>query len=756
MSRFSNILFLSVSLIALALSPPAFGQFEDVGTKIDLGEFGDFGDVLGSRPSYGDPLEIESFIVPAQGQEPAQLVIRANIATGWNIYSLTQKSGGPPKTEITLNDSDKFELINGFVPQEKPKVSVKQDVWPDLEVEEHFGVVTWTAPIRFSEGVEPASIAISGELTKGQVCHPKKGCLGFGIALEPKFTAELATEEQIASIRPAAKPAFGEIGEYDDARNNLSIRGYVEPQVVKPGETAKLHLTVEMEPGWHIYEREDAVESGRPTLIPLVNTSGLEPRAPVVDGEVIEKDGLRYHEETTTWTIEFPIKKTTAEGDYPIEGHIAYLSCSDKTCLSPSAVKFTANIQVGDKKIGGQSAVAFTKSSYGVANQANASRIAWAEASPADSMKTDSVAGNKPDDFWGYVFSRFGFREVDNGKWGCFPGGDAPSAKPLWNMTFSRGQLIFLSIVLCFLASFAAGLVLNVMPCVLPVIGLKIMSFAQQGGESRGKVFALNVWYSLGLLSVFLAIAAFAASLHMLGKTLAWGEHLGDPRFAVPLLGLVFVLGLSMFGVWEIPIPGFASSGRTTELASKEGPAGAFFKGVLTTILATPCGGPFIGLAVGIAVIAPIWLNFSIFASMALGMASPYLIIGAFPQLVGFIPKPGPWMEAFKQFMGFLLMGTAVWILSFLSESYVVSSLAMLVGFGVVCWIFGRTAVTASGATKAKRYATALAVGVLSVFMYTWLLPTPDILPWEKFTRSTLDQRIEQGHVVLVDFTADW
>jgi suppressor for copper-sensitivity B len=232
-------------------------------------------------------------------------------------------------------------------------------------------------------------------------------------------------------------------------------------------------------------------------------------------------------------------------------------------------------------------------------------------------------------DFWAVTFERLGFRETD-GQW---------THVRMPTVALNAYVLTALAVAMALLVSFLGGLILNIMPCVLPVIGLKLMAFVQQAGEDRWRIFSLNVWYSLGMWLVFLIFATVAAVLHLLGQTFAWGEHLGDPAFSIPLLLLVFTLGLSMFGVWEIPDPGFVGSGKANELAMKEGPAGAFFKGVLTTILATPCSGPFIGVAVGIAVIAPIWLNFAMFTAMALGMASPYLIIGAFPRLINGCPS---------------------------------------------------------------------------------------------------------------------
>ena len=179
------------------------------------------------------------------------------------------------------------------------------------------------------------------------------------------------------------------------------------------------------------------------------------------------------------------------------------------------------------------------------------------------------------------------------------PGVDLPNPAATAPSTFDpkvlkiaeNDQLRQTSMGLNILMGFLGGLILNLMPCVLPVIGLKILSFLEQSGHSRRHALVLNVWYSLGLLSVFLVLATLAVTLGF-----GWGQLFGYNGFNVTLAAIVFAMGLSYLGVWEVPIPGFVGRGKTVELAEKEGFAGAFSKGVLTTILATPCSAPFLAL----------------------------------------------------------------------------------------------------------------------------------------------------------------
>jgi len=497
-------------------------------------------------------------------------------------------------------------------------------------------------------------------------------------------------------------------------------------------QPASLNVTATMAEGWHLYSLTQPEGGAMRTTIDLDRSSDykklgdFKPNRPphVIAPETTTNPfpvPLEEHHETVTFFAPIRIARGVDPKGLTIAGELKGQVCREGSCI-PFDMKFEATFAEGSAPPAGAPRFEATLAEGG-APPAGAPRI----------------------DFWAELFKKLEFRESEEG-WshGWFPGAYmGPTA------------LKITAVALALILGFLAGLILNVMPCVLPVIGLKLMSFISQAGESRWRIFSLNVWYSLGMWAVFMVFAAVAAVLHLLGETFAWGEHLGDPRFSVPLLCLVYVLGLSMFGVWEIPIPGFMGSRAVNDLADKEGPAGAFSKGILTTVLATPCSGPFIGVAVGIAVIAPVWLNFAVFTSMAFGMAFPYLVVGAFPELIKLLPKPGSWMETLKQFMGFVLMGTAVWIVYFLEDRFVVPVLAMLVVLGVACWIVGLTSFTATFQQRLRSWGCAgifVGAGILLLFL---LLPAPG-LPWEPYSPDVLQDYREQGHTVLVDFTADW
>lgn len=319
--------------------------------------------------------------------------------------------------------------------------------------------------------------------------------------------------------------------------------------------------------------------------------------------------------------------------------------------------------------------------------------------------------------------------------------------------------------------AFVAGFILNFMPCVLPVIGLKVMSFVQQAGESRSRVLTLNIFFVLGLLTVFMLLACLSAFLGY-----GWGQLFQSPKFSIAMVCIVFVFALSMLGIWELPSPSFAGRGSAVDLAEKEGVSGAFFKGVLTTLLATPCTGPMLAPALGWAVKQPKPIIFGSFLFMGLGMGIPYILFALSPRLMSLLPKPGAWMDTFKQVMGFVLLGTVVWLFYGMSSAYVVPTIALIFTLWAACWAIGRVPITASSQTKSVNYLGALAfAAIVGYFSFVSLISEPATFAgndgkrfvsaadvdfdgeWPVYTkREDIDHFIDNGVPVFVDFTAKW
>ena len=301
------------------------------------------------------------------------------------------------------------------------------------------------------------------------------------------------------------------------------------------------------------------------------------------------------------------------------------------------------------------------------------------------------------------------------------------------------------------------GLILNLMPCVFPVIGLKIMGFVQQAGEDRKKIalhgvlFAVGVFASFGVLSGVLFAARSVA-----GNSIGWGYQLQNPWIILTLMLLMFVLALNMFGLFEL---GTSATSVGGSLQSKQGLGGSFFSGVLATVVATPCSAPFLGVAIGAAIALPAFQFFSAFAAMAFGLALPYLILSLFPRLIGFLPRPGAWMESFKQAMSFLLFATAGYLLwvyaGQIGLDNLLGPLFGLSAIAVAAWIYGRW-----NLPHKSRRARWTAMFLTALFALGGFLlakpPEKSALVWEPWSQERVDALQQAGTPVFIDFTAQW
>lgn len=327
-------------------------------------------------------------------------------------------------------------------------------------------------------------------------------------------------------------------------------------------------------------------------------------------------------------------------------------------------------------------------------------------------------------------------------------------------------------LLLALLFAFAGGIILNLMPCVLPVLSLKVLDFVKQANSEHAKAWHHGLVFTLGVLVSFWILAGVLIALRAGGQALGWGFHLQSPGFLLALIALLFVFGLSMFGVFEI---GMSLTGVGSEASGRAGFSGSFFSGVLATIVATPCTAPFMASALGYALAQPAIISLLIFTTLGLGMALPYLLLASFPPLLKFVPRPGTWMETFKQFLGFLLMATVVWLLWVLGNqvgNHALSAVLMvLVVLGLASWTYGRWGAPhrSKRARVVGRAVAALLVlvGLYAGFQSIHLLrvsPTrggakqvaDGKIAWETFDKAQIATYRQAGRPVFVDFTADW
>lgn len=307
---------------------------------------------------------------------------------------------------------------------------------------------------------------------------------------------------------------------------------------------------------------------------------------------------------------------------------------------------------------------------------------------------------------------------------------------------------------------FLGGLILNLMPCVFPVIGLKIMGFVQQAGENRRSIALHGVTFALGVLASFAVLSGFLYAVRAFAlkngtELKGWGYQLQEPWVVVILLLLMFILGLNMFGLFEIGASATSVGGK---LQSKTGHSGSFFSGVLATVVATPCSAPFLGAAIGAAMALPAFQFFPAFGAMAAGLAAPYLVLSLFPSLVEKLPRPGAWMESFKQGMSFLLFATAgylLWVYSGLIGQE--NLLAPLLGLSLIAagaWIYGRWNLPhKSGKVRAAALALTAAFAISGTVM---ALPKEKQDLWQPWSAEFVEELLSEETPVYIDFTAQW
>lgn len=336
-------------------------------------------------------------------------------------------------------------------------------------------------------------------------------------------------------------------------------------------------------------------------------------------------------------------------------------------------------------------------------------------------------------------------------------------------------------VALCF-SLFLGGLILNLMPCVFPVIGLKVMSFVQMGGGSRRKVFTHSMVFVLGVLvsfwiiSVLMVVFSNLAALAEVpwtewlstlwndagSSSRSWAVWMQNPWIVYSIMLLLLVLGLSMYGVFEI---GAGITGAGHGVQSKEGLLGSFFQGFFVTVVATPCSAPFLGAAMPAAMALPgVWMTVAL-TFMALGLSFPYIVLGMFPSLVRLLPQPGEWMESLKQGLSFLLFAAAVWMLdvylAFWPESESSGTMWVYMSLVVFCaafWVYGRWCLPFRPlSTRITAFIIALLLAATGFWGARPFSPGDNHVEWVEWSPAAMKEALEEDETpVYVDFTAKW
>jgi thiol:disulfide interchange protein len=301
--------------------------------------------------------------------------------------------------------------------------------------------------------------------------------------------------------------------------------------------------------------------------------------------------------------------------------------------------------------------------------------------------------------------------------------------------------------------AFLGGMVLNLMPCVFPVLFLKGLALVNSSSEEKSHQRAHGLMYTLGIVVSFWVIVAALLVLRAGGHELGWGFQLQSPGFVAVLAALVFFLGLSLAGQFEL---GLSLTSAGGDLAQKRGFAGSFFTGVLATVVATPCTAPLMGAAIGYALVQPAWLTFTVFTAVALGLALPYLALTMQPQWTKHLPKPGAWMEILKQATAVPLFATAIWLTWVYAQLHAKDGVNAMLPL-LACYLLLAIAGWALGRWPA-RWGSGIAAVVLIIFAIA--LPTVKVTvvvsQWEPYTQQSFDAARASGDPVFIDFTAAW
>ncbi len=335
-----------------------------------------------------------------------------------------------------------------------------------------------------------------------------------------------------------------------------------------------------------------------------------------------------------------------------------------------------------------------------------------------------------------------------------------PASTPVSDAPGTAGGL---SLALAVLLAFAGGVLLNAMPCVFPVLSIKLLGFVQGRTHERAALRRHGAAFAAGVLVSFWVLAGVLIALRASGEELGWGFQLQRPGVVAALALLLFGLGLNLAGLFEM---GGRVASAAGQLDRRGGLGGAFLSGVLATVVATPCTAPFMGAALGYALAQPPAAALIVFTALGIGMALPYVLLASFPHWLARLPRPGPWMVTLRQALAFPLFLTVVWLAWVFGQQTGVDGLAyLLLGFvlaGLAAWIYGRTT---DLHTRRRIVPYGLSIVSAALALYAVALGTREAFApvtaasdgaWEAFEPATVEQLVAQGQPVFVDFTAAW
>lgn len=603
----------------------------------------------------------------------------------------------------------------------------------------------------------------------------------------------------------------------------------LDSRQVRPGDTLTAAVRLRMPEGWHTYWRNPG-ESGGPTEVAWDLPEGF--RAGDLQWPIPEKldwQGIvtyGYHDEVMLLT-RIHVGANVAEGEYELRGDVSWLECSD-VCI-PGGGSVEAGFRVGsEQKPSLQATQVDTWRKRLPQALASAKAAAHWDGPPEEGKRPliiewETDAKPAGTDFFPYPLEgaavlgsteRFPeqngivrLRKTLKATGEAWPvavhgllvrgleGEGPPSAgyevelRPDQGESLEtassgegagtgqggrKGSAFGWELISTLLGAFLGGLILNIMPCVLPVISLKILGFVNQAQEEPRRVKVMGFLFGVGVLVSFWILAGMVIGVQLAGGVASWGMQMQNPIFRVIITVVVLLVALNLFGLFEIHLSG-QTMGAASRLAAKEGNAGAFFNGVLAVALATPCTAPILAAALGWAFLQPAWVIVLTFSFVAAGLAFPYVLLSWQPQWLRFLPKPGPWMLKFKVAMGFPMLATTIWLFDFTAPFFGEGSIfwlgMFLIFISLAAWVWGEFVQRGSRHPGVARAVSLLLVLVGYFYVMEkeldWRNQTANTAPpgvvqteggiiWKPWSREAVEQARKEGHPVLVDFTAKW
>ncbi len=474
------------------------------------------------------------------------------------------------------------------------------------------------------------------------------------------------------------------------------------------GSAARVAALVTIEPEWHVNSNKPTFDYLIPTVLTLELPEGWTQEQVHYPPAEMQKfafadQPLAVYDGDVVIVADLKVPAGAAAGTYPVRGSLRYQACNDSQCLPPVTAEAEIQLTLGP---GGQPQHGET----------------FSKAEGSGSAAATGAAKPGP-------------------------------PKPAGNLAV----MLLLAVL--------GGLILNVMPCVLPILSLKVFGLVRSAAHGHAEVARGALATAAGILISFWALALAAIAAHAAGAAVGWGIQFQRPGFVAFLAVVVVLFCLNLWGLFEIPLP--QRLARVGAGGPREGLAGHFVSGLFATLMATPCSAPFLGTAIGFALAQPTAVVLAVFTALGAGMALPYLLVAAAPGVARLLPKPGSWMETVRGVMGFLLAASAVWLFYVLSLQVSPEQLAAiqlgLLGIALFTWMQRRL-----GAGKVLR--SAAAVGVLAAIAVTLVAAAREpgtvvqrgatepagLIPWVAWDRAKAESLAAGGQLVFVDVTAAW